>query len=561
MQKWDWRARSLISAFCLLHSAFILTACHRPAAPPPPPPRVLFIGLDGADWQLLDQYCADGTMPNLAALVRSGDKRVLLTQHPPLSPLVWTTMMTGASPLEHRILDFTRFDPITRVREPITSDERAVPAIWNMASAHGKKAGVFGMWATDPPETIDGAIVSDRAIHEECQRAVGSAQRAEERAAETTDSARCALCAARSDLMRRTECETETTHRIAREWIAKNQPDLAIVYFQGTDIVGHLFAPFVDDPRYRDIPRRYFARIDEILGDYRDLATRLNATLVIASDHGFDWQTKRPPESSTAIATAAKWHRDEGMFLRWSPHRQILPSVTTTTLRVDQICPMLLGLLRLPSDVREYRRGWHRVEPAIVPAKQTTTDAGTIAGATQSTAATQEEIKKLTALGYIGANEPSQGPAGSTRTAASFNNEGIILREQKRDDEALVAFENALRVDPHGASAMWNLSDLLHHLQRTKARADALLDAAIEIDPNEPRWLLARGRYSLERRDCHPAREDFLRAIRLSPDNALLYASLGAAEACLGHEAAARDAFRHSIALDPNQPEIARLLR
>jgi tetratricopeptide (TPR) repeat protein len=538
-----WFSSALRAPSSLLIAALLLTCAPSEHRIPPPPPRVLFIGLDGADWQLLDQYCADGTMPNLAALVRSGDKRVLLTQHPPLSPLVWTTMMTGVSPLEHRILDFTRFDPVTRTREAITSDERAVPAIWNMATAHGKKVGVFGMWATDPPEAIDGTVVSDRAILEECQRAVGTAQRAEE----PTDSARCALCAARSDLMRRTECETEATHRAAKEWIAKNQPDLAIVYFQGTDIVGHLFAPYMDDPHYRDIPRRYFARIDHILGDYRDLATRLHATLLIASDHGFDWQTKRPPESSIAIATAAKWHRDEGIFLRWSPRRQILPSITTTTLRVDQICPMFLGLLRLPSDVREYRRGWHRASPAI---------AGRIAGATQT-----EEIKKLTALGYIGAGEPSQGPAGSTRTAASFNNEGIILREQKRDDEALLAFENALRVDPHSPTAMWNLSELLHHLQRDRPRADALLDAAIEIDPNEPRWLLARGRYSLERHDCRPAREDFTHAINLSPDNALLYASLGAAEACLGHEAAAREAFRHSIAIDPNQPEIARLLR
>jgi len=108
---------------------------------------------------------------------------------------------------------------------------------------------------------------------------------------------------------------------------------------------------------------------------------------------------------------------------------------------------------------------------------------------------------------------------------------------------------------------MWNLSDLLHHLGRDRARADALLDAALEIDPNEPRWLLARGRYALERHDCAAARADFTRAIPLSPDNALLLASLGASEACLGHETAARDAFRRSLAIDPNQPEIARILR
>src|SRR5213075_199738 len=124
--------------------------------------RVVFVGLDGADWQLLDQYIAGGTMPNLADLVRSGDRRALYTQHPPLSPLVWTTMMTGVSPLEHRILDFLRVNPASQQREPITSDERKAPAVWNMATAAGKKVGALGFWATYPAESINGLMVSDR---------------------------------------------------------------------------------------------------------------------------------------------------------------------------------------------------------------------------------------------------------------------------------------------------------------------------------------------------------------------------------------------------------------
>src|SRR5258706_9553335 len=73
--------------------------------------RVLFVGLDGADWELLDGYMRAGLMPNLAALAKSGRTAVLTTIHPPLSPLVWTTMMTGTSPLDHGILDFTRRNP------------------------------------------------------------------------------------------------------------------------------------------------------------------------------------------------------------------------------------------------------------------------------------------------------------------------------------------------------------------------------------------------------------------------------------------------------------------
>src|SRR5512141_819265 len=145
--------RRLVVAAALM----ALAACHRAAAPPAP--RVIFVGLDGADWQLLDRYLADGTMPNLASLARDGVRAPLRTQQPPLSPLVWTTMMTGVSPLQHGILDFTRFSPATHAREPITSDERRRPAVWTKASQQGRRVAVLGLWATYPAEPVNGLMV------------------------------------------------------------------------------------------------------------------------------------------------------------------------------------------------------------------------------------------------------------------------------------------------------------------------------------------------------------------------------------------------------------------
>jgi len=125
-------------------------------------PPVIFVGLDGADWELLDRLVADGSMPELARLLREGASGVLETQHPPLSPLVWTSMMTGLSPLDHTILDFTRFNPATGTKEPITSDERREPAVWNMASWAGRRVLSVGLWATYPAEPVNGTLVSDR---------------------------------------------------------------------------------------------------------------------------------------------------------------------------------------------------------------------------------------------------------------------------------------------------------------------------------------------------------------------------------------------------------------
>jgi len=468
---------------------------------------VIFVGLDGADWQLLDRFIADGTMPNLGRLVRDGSRAPLRTQHPPLSPLVWTTMMTGVSPLEHRILDFTRFNPVTREREPITSDERAVPAIWNMASSMRKKVAVFGLWATYPAEEVNGTIVSDRlfTFQFDAPPAPGCvfppAQEAWARGVLAD-----VLKNADRSMHGRIVTETELIHRLATERIAKDQPDLAVVYFQGTDAIGHLYAPKFDDPAVR----AYFARIDAIVGEYAKLAKDLDAHLIVASDHGFDWFHARAA-SSTDAATAAQWHRDEGIYLEWPP--QPLGS----GMRVDQICATLLFRLGLPGDLDHYRRAFRRAR----------IERATTAGA-------NEKVAELKALGYIGSAEPSRAPAGtsSTRTAASFDNEALLLHAAGRDDEAIAAFESALKIDPNSASSKWNFANLL----------------------------VTRGRGALQRNDCRAARDAFARAEPLAPRDAVIPASLGTAELCLGDEAAAKKAFARSLAIEPNQPKLREML-
>jgi len=473
-----------------------LFSCHRVAEQK----RVIFIGLDGADWQLLDRYIADGTMPNLQSIVRAGEKRAMLTQHPPLSPLVWTTMMTGSGPLDHRILDFARFNPLTGEKELITSDERRVPAIWNMLTAKGQRVDVIGMWATEPQEQVNGTIISDRQV-------AGSS----------------------TDPYQRMLEQTENVHHAALPVIDKDKPNLAIVYFQGTDIIGHLFAP---KPEHADDVRRYFMRIDAILGEY----AKSGAELVIASDHGFDWDgAAKINVSSTAVATAAKWHRDEGIL--------VVPKGAPACAAAQCITPMLLQMLGLPSDVESYRREWRQARTSV---------------AAPEAKSGSEAVANLKALGYIGSSESSHAPAAykGTRTAASWDNEALILLDQHRDEEAIKAFEMALQIDPQSASALWNLSDLLHRKHVDLPRADRLLDRAIAIDSMQPHWLMMRGRYRMERHDCRSALDDFQRAASLDTGNAVLYASLGAASLCLGDEAAARAAFEKSLTLDPNQPQL-----
>ena len=125
------------------------------------PARVLLIGWDAADWNVINPLIEKGEMPTLASLIDRGVSGELETLYPALSPMLWTSIATGKRPYKHGIHGFTEPNPHGPGIRPVTNVSRKTKALWNILQQNNRKSVVVGWWPSHPAEPIDGVMVSE----------------------------------------------------------------------------------------------------------------------------------------------------------------------------------------------------------------------------------------------------------------------------------------------------------------------------------------------------------------------------------------------------------------
>ncbi len=139
----------------------LLVSCTRGAERERPP--VVVIAVDGLEWSVLLPLLQEGRAPHLAALAARGRAAALRTLIPTHSPVLWTSVATGAMPKDHGILFFLEVDPATfQTTEgalPYTSNCRRVPAIWNICGERGRSVLSVGWWVSWPAEAVPGGRI------------------------------------------------------------------------------------------------------------------------------------------------------------------------------------------------------------------------------------------------------------------------------------------------------------------------------------------------------------------------------------------------------------------
>jgi tetratricopeptide (TPR) repeat protein len=563
--------------------------------------KIAIIGLDGADWEIIDPLIATGQLPNLARLKARGAWGNMKTMSPALSPLLWTTVATGKPPEEHGIIDFLVKDPETGKPAPVTGRSRRVKALWNIFTDVGRTSAFVAWWATWPAETVQGLIVSDRvayslfvveggegalegltypaAYYQEIRpKLVRASDISVEELGQFVEVGPEALRAAREvvkhpvgdggdpvQLFARFLSSARTYQAIALDLLGRGQPDLFAVYYQGIDEVCHRFAHYMPPKmkmvteeeyrRYRDTVFAYYRYQDRLLGQVLERLSR-DTTILVLSDHGFMSGGGRPQNDPPYVeGKPGLWHRRYGILILAGP--AIRPGRLDTSGLLD-IAPTVLYLagLPIPEDMKGRviteaidDRFRERFPVRTIPSYEGIGKPleGSRAAVVQTDGEMDAEmVERLRKLGYVG------GKDDQALVTAHLNEAGLHLKN-KDYGKAEAAVARALKIGPNLVPALM-MAGKIEAEQKRYGPAIDLARKVIEMDPLGERGLyLEIGRLYSESGRAGEGLEYLGRARRLHPDVPEIHAALGSILLGQGRTEEAEKELLEALRLDPAQ--------
>jgi predicted AlkP superfamily phosphohydrolase/phosphomutase len=291
--------------------------------------KVVIIGWDGATWDLLEPWLAEGKMPNLAAFLESGVSGPLRSTVPPFTYPAWTSFLTGKNPGRHGVFDFTERVPGSREIQFVNARRVRSKTIWRLLSDAGRRVACMGVPVSYPPEPINGVLLCGFDAPGSGSRTDSSSVYPPELLAEIRDQVGDYVTSANIMPLMSEERYDEALERIisvmemkgktARYLLEKEEWDVFMVLFGESDLVGHHFWRFTDpnSPLYTETDSakvqnaiyEVYKRLDDMLGMLL-ASVPADSTVLLVSDHGFGGSGER-------VIYMNKWLSDQG-FLRFA---------------------------------------------------------------------------------------------------------------------------------------------------------------------------------------------------------------------------------------------------
>jgi tetratricopeptide (TPR) repeat protein len=344
------------------------------------PGKVLLVGWDAADWKVIHPLMEAGKMPNVQRLVENGAMAQLTTLHPPLSPMLWTSIATGKRPFKHGIHGFSEPTADGHGVQPVTNLARKCKAVWNIFQQNGLRSVVVGWWPSHPAEPISGVMVSDHfhradrplengwplrngAVHppslaetlaelrlhpeELAPEMIKAFVPLAEKIDQTKDRRLLGCC--------KTLCECVSIHSAAT-WLLDNEPwDFFAVYYDAIDHFCHGFMKYhppkqawikdEDFELFQGVVSMAYQLHDQMLGTLLRKAGE-DVRVVLMSDHGFHPDHLRPRAIPDIPAGPAIEHSDFGILVMAG--EGIRKDELIHGASVIDITPTLLAMYGLP---------------------------------------------------------------------------------------------------------------------------------------------------------------------------------------------------------------------
>jgi predicted dehydrogenase/predicted AlkP superfamily phosphohydrolase/phosphomutase len=121
--------------------------------------RLLFIGLDAADTDLIDRWCQDGFLPNISRMRSQGTWARMQTTAEVLHVSAWPSIFTGAAPDEHGLYHAYVMQPGQQSPVRPRPDQSPVPFMWKLLSDHGKRCIIMDAFMTCPLQNFNGTQI------------------------------------------------------------------------------------------------------------------------------------------------------------------------------------------------------------------------------------------------------------------------------------------------------------------------------------------------------------------------------------------------------------------
>jgi thioredoxin-like negative regulator of GroEL len=554
--------------------------------PDEPLRRIVCIGVDGGDWQIINPMIEEGLLPNFERFVKEGATGPLRSMEPMLSPLLWTTMATGKLPEEHGILNFTVVDPETGDKIPITRLYRKVDAFWNMMSDYGRTVDIIGWLATYPAESINGVMVSDRTGY----LAFASTGPSDapsgtispmERHGEIMDLIVTGEEISYEEMkrfMHIDEAELERNRsnafdpgnpinnmiliyaaaksyrNIALHLLELRQPDFLTVYFEFVDAVGHLFMPYAP-PRMEGVSEEEFGRFkdavkeayiyqDRIIGEIMERSGP-GTIFMFVSDHGFkSGDSRLKAGAGITGGHAAEWHQIEGIIGLLGDG--IRRGYSIEEASVIDVAPTILALAGFPTVLDmsgealvsafdgSLRESLNRNSVATL--ERTRPDE---TGTRSRGEADEAMIKKLEALGYLTPDNPN-----------ALNNLGLRYQKEGEHEKAIEQFEKALEIQPNYAAALNNLGISYGSINRLD-EAERSFKRSVEINPRDIFAMNNLAVIYLRSQRLNEARQYVQKALEIEPQYASARYTLGSIYATVGQYDQAEKEFEAALEIEP----------